>query len=597
MIRVNFAGASLVDPGSYTDVQIAQSGAAAPALGIVALIGESEEGPAFVNESGLSAVSYGPDEFHAMVEKYGSGELVDAAKLAISPSNDPQIRGGAQEIVLLKTNNSTVAQLVIPQGASPFGTLSAKRAGVPGNSVAYQCSIVGGQAIITLSRLDTGVKEVSSPLGGAAVLTLQCTDATATTATVVIAASQLTTSVAGATAAQSLVLDLKRFPTVRQLVDFLNSQPGYAASTPTAALGARPTSELDNTPSHDIKVAYTIKKDFAEVAAFFSKSALVNFAPAAGASGLPSTKAKTYLTGGTKGSTSAAAVQTCIDALLKRRVNFIVPLFSRDAASDIADGLTDSSSTYSIAAIHQGVAAHCNQAATIKGRKERQGFVGFKDTFLNSVEASAQLSAARVQCQIQDVDVLSASTGLIALKQPHMAAVISASMKASAPVGLPNTFKQPLIDGFSHADFDPETMSEKAIEANLSFIENAPKGGFRFKIDNSTYSLIDGTEWANNRPSVLYAADTAAYSIRLSTERFVGQRNSDISEETVKNQMVTIMDSLKTAGIIVASSANPKGYKDLTVKINGSIVNIGVTLILVEGIEFVLSSIKVQRAG
>lgn len=598
MIRVNFAGASLVIPGSYTDVQVAQSSLASPALGVVALIGESDEGAAFSTESGLSAVTFGPDEFQAIVEKFGSGELVDAAKLAISPSNDPQIRGGAQQLLLLKTNRSLIAQLAIPAGASTYGNLKAKRAGLPGNNVSYACSIVSSKAIITLERLDSGVREVSEPLGGNTVMTLVCNDSGISAATVTIAEGQLTTTLTGATFAQPLAIDLSRFATVKQLVDFINAQPTYVATVASAAVGAKPVSILDHVAAVSIKTtAAVIKKDAQEVRDFFAASTIASFEPVMFA-GLPTTKAKSYLVGGARGATFASDVTDCIDALLKYRINFVVPLFSRDAAADVADGITDAGSTYDIHAIHQAVAAHCNQASSVKGRKERQGFVAFQGSFDDTLEASASLSSARVQMLFQSVDVVSASSGLIVLKQPHMLAVLSAGMKAAAPVGLPNLYKQPLLSGFSHVDFDAETQAEKAIAGNLCFVAKAPNGGFRFVIDNSTYAQ-DKDAWINNRPSVIYAADVAAYSIRLATEVFVGQRNSDVSEESIKNQMVTVLDQLRSAGITVADPnlKAPAGYKDLSVKIKGSIVEIGVTLILVEGLEFILSSIRVQRAG
>lgn len=601
MIRVNFAGASLVKPGSYTDTQVAQGSLASPALGVVALIGESDEGLPFAQETGLSAVTYGPDEFAAIVDKFGSGELVDAAKLAISPSNDPQIRGGAQELILIKTNASTIAQMAIPQGAGTYGTLSAKRAGSPGNNISYACSIVSsgpdtGRAIITLSRLDTGVKEISAPLGLNPVLTVRCTDGTATAATITITETTISTTITGGTTA-SLSLDKDRFATIKQFADFLNTQPGYTATIASAALGAKSPDILDQvTAASILSASLVIKKDAFEVRDFFAQSSLATFSQAI-ASGLPTVKPQTHFTGGAKGATSAANVTDAIDALLKRRVNFIVPLFSRDAAADIADNLTDPASTYDIHATHTALAAHCNLAASVKGRKERQGWVGFKDTFANTAEASAAISSARVAMCFQDVDVVSASTGLLTLKQPHMLAVLAASMKASAAVGLPNTFKSPSIGGFAHTEFDAETQADKALEANLCFVEKAPSGGFRFVLDNSTYSS-DTNAWIYNRPSVLYAADTAAYAIRINTEQFIGQRNSDVTDQSITNLLVGVMDQLKSAGIIVADANSKfKGYKDLNVKIKGSIVEIDVTLVLVEGLEFILSTIKVQRAG
>lgn len=596
-IRINFAGASILDPGSYSDVKIAQGSIASPSLGVVALIGESEEGIPYSQEPGLDAVTFGPDEFGAIEEKFGSGELVDAAQLAISPSNDPAILGGAQELLLLKTNASTFATTTLPQSASTYGTLKAKKSGLPGNNASVQVAIVLSKAIITISRLDTGVSEVSEPLGGNSLMTLQCTDAVSTAATVTITDKEFKTQVTGGTA-QSLTVPLSSVPTVAQLVAFINAQPGYTASTASAQAGARPVSQLDRVTTANIKTApYSILQDAFEVRDFFSRSGIVSFEPALFV-GLPTAKPKTFLTGGSRGATPAARIQDCLDALFKRRVNFIVPLFSRDATADAVDSLTDPGSTYTVDAVHAAVQSHVNQASTVKGRKERQGWVGYKGTYANTAEKAAVLSSARVSLCFQDVDVLSATTGNVETKQPHMLAVIAAGMKAAAPVGTPNTFKQPNIFGFSHVDFDPETQSEKAIAANLTFVErDARQGGFRWKLDNSTYSK-DLNAWVYNRPSVLYAADTAAYAVRINTEVFVGQRNSDVSEQSVINLLIGVFDSLKSAGIIVGdTNTGGRGYKDLKVRIRGSIVEIDVTLALVEGLEFILNTIRVQRAG
>ena len=592
-IIVNFAGASLLVPGAYSDVTPASSGLASPALGVIALIGESEEGPAFSQESGISAVTYGPEEFSAIQDKFGAGEIVDAAKLAISPSNDPAIQGGAQELIIIKTNSSTSATATLPSG---YGTLKAKKAGSKGNSISAEISIVSSKAIIKLSNLLTGVTEVSEELGGTTVMSIQCTDADATSCTVSIDASSFKTTANAASIAADLNVDIKNFSSVKQLVDYINAMPGYTASVASAKLGSSPISVLDQVSAVDCKVVAVIKKDAFEVADFFSKSSMLKLEGAA-KSGLPTTMAKKFLTGGAKGATNNAAIQDALDALLKRRVNFIVTLFSQDASKDVAAGTTDAASSYDIDTILAATRSHVNQASSVRGRKERQAFCGFLGTFEETAEASANLSSARVQLHFVNVDVFSSTAGSNVLKQPHMGAVLAAGMKAAAPVGEPNTFKQPAIFGYSHPEFDAEVHAEKAIKDNLCFPERSPNGGFRFVLDNSTYSQ-EANAWIYNRPSVLYAADTAAYAIRLNSEAFVGRRNSDVSVESVKNLLVEVFDSLRSSGIIVGDAPSKgKGYKDLSVSIKGSIVYISVTLILVEGLEFILSDIKVQRAA
>jgi hypothetical protein len=590
-ITVNFNGATLVKPGSYSDVRVTGSTVASPALGVVALIGESTEGAPFSEESGLSAVTFGPDEFAAIAEKFGSGPLVDAAKLAISPSNDPAIRGGAQELVLIKTNATTKASLTLPS----YGTVTDKRGGIGGNQISVQVALVSGSTIITINDLQKGLVEVSDPIGGNTVMTLQCTDGAASAATVTLTDKKLTTAVTGGSTAQNLDIDLSTVSNVAKLVELINQNPGYSASAASATMGAKPVSVLDKASAAGILVARDFDKDLSEVKEFFAASSLVDFSATATA-GVPSVMARTLLSGGAKGATSQADIQDGIDALLKRRINFVIPLFSRDAADDISDDLTDAASSYSIASVHAAVRSHCNEASTIKGRKERQGFVGFKGSFDEAIEAASDLNAYRVQMAFQDVDAIAASGELVTM-QPHMLAVLSAGMKASALPGLSNLNKAPSISGFSHADFDPETQAEKAIRANLCYVEKAPNGGYRFAMDNTTYQDTKDA-WIFNRPSVIYAADLAAYTLRLNTEAFIGVRNSDLSEESIRNSLISVFDSLKSAGIIVGdNNTGGRGYKDLTIKLEGSIIRIGVTLALVENYEFVLSDIRVQRAA
>lgn len=598
-IRITYAGASLLRPGAYSDVQVADGALASPSLGVIALIGEADSGKPFSAESGIDAVTFGPDEFAAIQAKFKSGELVDAAKLAITPSNDPQIRGGAQQILLIKTNATTQASASMLKSTASYGDVKAKNWGKTGNNLAFAVKSGGtGSVIIEVSSLTANITESSGPIGNNTVMTVNCTDSVASTATLSIAAKTLTTTVLGGTA-QSLAIDLSTFSSLTQLANYINAQSGYTATLANNAAGNLPVAALDRVLAVDCKVPAAIKKDAFEVRDFLSKSSLVEFSADAtnGFVGLPSLQTKTFLSGGVTGGTTGAAIQNAIDACLKRRVNFVVALFSNDAATDIASSHTDSSSTYTINAVHAGLIAHVNQASTVKGRKERQAFAAFQGSFAASKEVSANLNAARVSLCINNVDVLSASSGLVSTMQPHMQAVLAAGMKASAAIGLPNTYKFANVLGVSHQDFDAETQADEAIAANLCFMEKGPNGGFRFVVDNSTYAS-DLNAWIYNRPAVQYAADTLSYIIRLNTETFIGRRNSDVSEETIKNQLVGILDQAKSLGIIVSdNNTGGKGYKDLKVKINGSIVNVDVTVALVEGIEFILDSIKVQRAG
>lgn len=715
-IIVNFAGASLRKPGAYSRLRVAEGGAAQAQLGVVAIVGEADQGDPLSAETGLSAVTFSPEQFTAIQDKYISGPLVDAARLAITPSNDPQIVGGAQQLLVLKTNQSLKAGLTL---ATAYGDVDAQIAGAPGNNISNEVSDVAGVAEVTtvVARADTagdledtffllnspttayyvwydvgtgsdplipgrtgitvvlisgdadtvvatktaaaidleadfdvpvpstatfiitnaavgdvtdavdgavptahtsittttqgvnlkkvitvadavsGESEISDPLGGQGVMTIQVTEAGVTAATLTITGTLFSTTITGGTA-PGLSIDKTQFTTISQLVDFINAQTGYVAAVVDASQQNEPLSVMDRQTAVDIHPnPYKILRDAQDVDSFFAESGLVDFTKTdpGGFAGLPDALAKTFLTGGVKGGTTNANILAALDELLKVRVNFVIPLFSRDATADIADSLTDATSTYTIDATHVSLRTHVVQASTVKGRKERQGYASFKGTLVETKDKAFNLGSSRVTLTFQDVDVQNAAGDLFTA-QPHMLSVINGGMKAAAVVGLPNTFKLANINGFSHVDFDPEVDGDEGIDANLSFVERAPGGGFRWVLDNSTYGLIKDA-WIFNRPSVLYAADTAAFSIRLNIETFIGQRNSDVSPETVKNLLISVMDGLRTSGIIVPdANSQGKGFKDLAVNFNGSIIQTSVTLVLVEGFEFALTDITVTRA-
>jgi hypothetical protein len=591
-IIINFAGASLRKPGAYSRVKIAQGGAAQAQLGVVALIGEADEGDDFTAETGISAVTFSPEQFEAVRNKFVTGTLVDNARIVLAPSNDPDILGGAQQIVVLKTNASVKATDTI----ASYGVVNAKRAGAPGNNISYEIVDVAGQRVITIKDIINDIEEISDAIGGQIVMDLTVADGSATAATLTITDTTLATTVTGAATAPDLSIDLTQFNTVGQVADFINTQTGYTANV-TAGQELQPPTVFDNVTAVDIfdPAVYDILRDAQDIINFFEESVLVDFVPDAAIVGVPVVTAQTFLSGGALGATSNAAIQAALDECAKARINFIVPLFSRDATSDITDGLTDPTSAYTIDAIHANLRSHVAQQSTVKGRKERQGYASFKGSFADTKEKSAALGSARVALNFQDIDVTN-SLGELVTAQPHSLATINAGMKAAAVVGLSNLNKLIQASGHTHVDFDPEVDFDEAIDANLSYVENGPGGGIRFAIDNSTYGQTTNA-WIFNRPSVLYASDTAAFTIRFNTEQFVGRRNSDVTPTNVESLLISVMDSLRGSGIIVPdANTNGKGFKDLTVDFTGSIINTSVTLALVENFEFVLNDIQVQRA-
>ena len=420
---------------------------------------------------------------------------------------------------------------------------------------------------------------------------------------------------------ESYELKKSSYPTIQSVADYINSLDGWSAEAASTKLGQLSVDVLDHvdkagalwTGTTPLKPA-KIKRDADRVANFFSLSTQVELIPLSSASevkkvGLPDQQgvsSSKYLSGGEKGATSSSSIVDALAKFEKIRVNSVVPLFSRDASEDADDDLTDSASSYTIDAIHQAVKTHLSLMTTTKKKSERQGYLSLKASYDNCKTKAADLSSARVQLTIQDIRQVD-SEGNIKWFQPWAGAALLAGARGGSPIGNPMTFKYFNMSGIRHTgqamstaeqdivvDFDPDTQYDDAIESGITFWEAPQTGGYRVVVDNTTYGK-DGN-WVYNRANVLYAADVLAYDFRNQLENiYVGLKNT-VSAAEIKSTCESILSTYLSQGITVSSTDAVNGFKQLVVQVNGNTVNVSVVVKLVEGIDFVLADITLQRA-
>jgi hypothetical protein len=400
------------------------------------------------------------------------------------------------------------------------------------------------------------------------------------------------------------------FATLSDVISDINLQSGWSATISNSEFNQVSPSTLDEVTALGALSAsgaepVRLKVDADSVQNLFDQSSQVSLAKTAVA-GLPDAFTEVTLSGGAKGSTSPADVIAALDKFTKFHVNSVVPLFSRDASDDIADGLTESGSTYTILGIHQAVKTHISLMKTTKKRSERQGYLAIRDSFVNCKTQAGILADGRLQLAIQDIRQVDA-VGTSRWFAPHMLSAIMAGARGGAPIGEPLTFKFMNVSGIRHTtdslstpdaditiDFDPDLQIDEAIQAGLSCLEAPQTGGFRIVVDNTTYGRDDNWVW--NRGNVIYAADIVAFNFRNAMEsRFVGKKNT-VTAADISGVAQSVLGTFLAQGITVSTSDAPSGYKDLTVRLEGNTVFIEVTIKLVEGIDFVLTDIFLQRA-
>ena len=188
---VSQSGQSVVVPDSLIQVQVQNSPSGIVAAGILALVGEASSGPSWsedaANGLSISNQPYGPGDLQQVIAKYGSGNLVDGFRGAITASNSTQIQGAPATIYLVKTNNSVQASLALPDGS---GTLTAVQGGAVGNSI---------QASIAVSQLESAPSTNSFsyvPSSSSSALALRVNGGAAQT--LAISANESPTSLAAA---------------------------------------------------------------------------------------------------------------------------------------------------------------------------------------------------------------------------------------------------------------------------------------------------------------------------------------------------------------------------------------------------------------
>jgi len=597
----SFGGQSISKPGSYSTSTVSNAGARnLSANGTLFLLGEADAG-APGDVEGIQ--SFSASQLPALVARYQSGPIVDAARMAVtSPSLTPGV-AGADKVLVWKTNSSTQASITLNNStAQSILTVSDPLWGFNGNSITVNVASgsSANQKIITLAQ-----GTASENLGqnaAVAQLSIHYTG-TGSAATLTIAGNTpsvktLTTSCTGAPA-DNLNIILSNYTSISKLVYFINSLGTYTAVLLNTASGAAiPAADLDNVASTEIKIAtpslYRLQMELVE---------LINGSNLASAALSSTLHAGILLngtfgmSGGAKGASSNTDFSNGFSSSLSEDYNVALPCISQDATADILLGQTDSGSSYTIASVLAAMNSHLIFRGNVQNRKEAQGFGGFRSTTKAAAFAEANsLASYLVQLAIQDVLVVG-TDGSLAWKQPHILAALMAGTRLGTEVGEPLTHKymnasnvgscvNP-ITGLPAGDFDPNLDYVSAIEKGVITVEKA-NGGWRIVVDNTTYGQDDS--FIFNRGSVIEAAQYSVKFVRIQSElAFVGRKVANNQAQAIKTFIRGLLIQLNKASIITSSSDAPNGFveKTFTVEIQGNTALVSLEIKPVQGQDFI----------
>lgn len=459
---------------------------------------------------------------------------------------------------------------------------------------------------LALARAQDGISE-SLTAGGDIGLKLSYDG---TTATVSVSATTLSTTVTDG-AGSDLSIKLADYRTLTDLAGYINSLPGYKCSAGSAALGNLPPSALDRVTAKGICTEFgeyngRLKVDAYKLFKAISDSSTVaqlGATPARAALGLPDvTAAVAYMAGGSKGGTSDADVTAAYAACENVEGNFLVPCFSRDATLDIADGLTDSASTYTIAAVNAGAKSHVLAQSAYLVQKNRQAIISLADTFVNQQAAASDTASFRCVMAFQDCKAQDSAGNLVTFL-PWMTAAKAAGMQAAG--GYRNIENKLLnISGFVHraGDFNAKSDGQvsQALLAGLMPLRRDPAGGFIVASDQTTYGRDDN--FVFNSMQAVYAADTISRTLSKKMGRaFVGKSVADTSATLAASFVESVMSELLALKLIAPSDDALRGFKNLKVRISGNVMRVVLEVKLATALDFITIDFAVtpvvQTAG
>jgi hypothetical protein len=610
----SFNGARISRPGAYSTFKVDNSsGAQLGSNDTLFIVGESSKG-APGSSDGIQI--FAAEEMSALVAKYGSGPLVDCAIASISPSPDSSI-GGAGRIMIYKTNASTQASAEIDSGINPLFNVTDSSWGTSGNqlSVIIANGDSGSQKTISIAQLG-GTTENLGENTATPILSIQYTGngtaASMTISGVSQAVLALTTSLTGQTdSSVNLSIMLANY-TIKQLVDYINAQPGYTASLLSVPNSARKSNQLDPIASTSILTSKQLFRLQGELLDILNSSARVQATLASTpVTGIPSNSSGIPLSGGAQGASTNSDFSNGFAKSLSETYNVLVPCISRDASDDIADanqGFTDASSTYTIAAVVAAQVTHLQLRGQTKNRLEAQGMAGFRNASKATCFAfSANQGSELEQMFMQDILTLDAGGNLV-YKHPHVMACKAAGIRLGTAIGEPLTHKFLNVQAIGHfinpltglesGDFNPGLDYDEAISNGMTFAEKA-QGGFRIVVDNTTYGADDS--FLFNRGSVVEAVQYVSQTIRNSVElQFVGKKISNGAASSIKSYVRNVLRQLNApdVNIITSSQGAPEGFFDdssFVVTISGDTASVQVKIVPVQGLDYAFITLTIEN--
>lgn len=282
-----------------------------------------------------------------------AGEGLEGIIQAFKPGNDLT----PQQVGFIRVNPGTQSSRVLQLSASDRFTVKSFSYGVPMNQVRLKLSAGTTAGTRKIETEYKGATEVTDNIEKKS-FSLQYVGA-GSAAVMTIDATTLATTITGGPGGEDLSITLADYPTISELVSFIDNQTGYSATIITSIITEKST-EIDAVTGQDILTAsYTVKSDYQALYEALQADPLLGEITKEGIiRNLPDNDADfVYLTGGTSGLYTTTEFTNSLEVLEQEDVQLLAT-----PSTELA--------------VHVLIKDHCVTMNSVEGRKERQFYVG-----------------------------------------------------------------------------------------------------------------------------------------------------------------------------------------------------------------------------
>jgi hypothetical protein len=561
MSKVFFGGRQLITPASASIIDdSAMYNRGAGTGNVAALIGRANGGKP------LTVLYFGSAE-EARAALKGDDILLKAIEKAFDPSSET---GVPSKLAFVRVNPATQAALVLKDGANTAAiNLKSTDYGRPNNQikVKVESGSIAGKKLTT--QLGNNYASADNVARNAFSVRYAGAEATAT---VTVATDAVTLAYGANTAA----LDLNDFPTVQELVDRINTVPGFTANVLDGS-GTQPAlNGLDFAANADAKGALVVVTAHLQACIDWLNSAGEGFVTAeraVGAGAVPANIAFTYLSGASDGVVTNAEWQAAFDELKKADVQWIAPLSPLPAVWAMAS-------------------AHCAFVSGTTKRFRRAftgGDIGIADTV--AMDAARVLNAERVahaHLGIYDYN----GQNKLTLYPAYVTAALLAGMAAGVTPGTPLTGKSIKVQGVER-ELSVPTDTDLLLQAGVLPLEN---DNGTVKVVQSITTYTSGDEYTRTEVSVGAGADFVRRSVQEAVD---GVRGGKLGPLALQDALARAEGALKAAavpepmgpGVLVGDEANPP-YRKLRGYIEGTAIKVQYEASIVLPANYVLQTVS-----